>query len=249
MQNHTAIIIQARTASTRLPKKILLPFYKDKCCIELLIERISSTIDLPVLIATSTNKQDDEIALLAKKMKVDCFRGDENNVLKRFIDCAKHFNVKNIIRICSDNPFLDIDDLEMLSSMPMDGYDYISFCVNDTPSIKTHYGLWAEKVSTDALQKVLKLTTDKLYLEHVTNFIYVNEKIFKYNLINRTKDVPSFPVRLTLDTKEDFEVLTKIYSVVVENKLSFNKESIFKIISQDQNYQDSMKLQIIKNSK
>lgn len=249
MNNNTAIIIQARTSSTRLPNKVLIPFFNNKGCLELLIERLKQHINVPIIISTSTNNKDYIIEELAKKLNEKYFRGEETNVLKRFIDCAKYFGVNNIVRVCSDNPFLDVDDLKILISKPLDDYDYISYCINNTASIKTHYGLWAEKVSLNALERVMMYTSDKLYLEHVTNFIYSNERLFKCDWINRSAQVPSYPVRLTLDTKEDFAVLSQIYSEVIKNKLGFDKETIFRIISTNQNYQDSMNLQIIKNSK
>ena len=110
--SYTAMIIQARVSSTRLPEKILMPFYDKYCCLELLVERIKPAIDIPIIIATSSNKKDNAIESLSKKMNVLCYRGDEHNVLKRFIDCAKQFNLKNIIRVCSDNPFLNAADLD-----------------------------------------------------------------------------------------------------------------------------------------
>ena len=48
-------------------------------------------------------------------MKINCFRGDENNVLKRFIDCAETFKAIKIIRICSDNPFINNKYVKVLS--------------------------------------------------------------------------------------------------------------------------------------
>lgn len=246
---HTALIIQARTKSTRLPNKILMPFFEDYGCLEILINRLKEHVRLPIIIATSTNASDDIIEQLAFKLEVECYRGDEKNVLNRFIECAKKFDVSNIVRICSDNPFLDMDDLTELIDFDMHGFDYVSFRIQDVPSIKTHYGLWAEKVTIDTLINVSKYTKDELYLEHVTNYIYSNPELFICYLINRTGVTPDYPVRLTLDTQEDLDLLSEIYAILINSESIVTRENIFKIISENEFYQKSMDLQINKNSK
>ena len=56
--------------------------------------------------------------------------------------------------------------------------DYISFNINGTPSIKTHYGFWTEYVTLDTLKRIKSLTKDKIFHEHVTNYIYTNPHSF-----------------------------------------------------------------------
>lgn len=61
------IIIQARTSSTRLPKKVLLPFNNHKGILEILVEILKNNFSCPIIIATSNNKKDNSIEDLAKK--------------------------------------------------------------------------------------------------------------------------------------------------------------------------------------
>ena len=151
------IIVQARTGSTRLPNKVLLPFHEGKGILELMIAKISNNSKLPIVIATSNNSSDENIIQLAKKCNVEFFVGSEKNVLKRFIDAAEHFNFSSIVRVCSDNPFLDMSDLNILSN-ENDAYDYSCFSINGNPSILSHVGFWAEKVSLKALKKIQKMS-------------------------------------------------------------------------------------------
>lgn len=97
-------IIQARLGSTRLPGKILLPFYEGKSILELMIDKLS-VVSKNIVLATSTNELDNGLELFAKKHCIVCFRGDENDVLSRFIDAASENDVRHLIRVCSDNPF------------------------------------------------------------------------------------------------------------------------------------------------
>ena len=118
MKHEFSFIIQARSASTRLPGKILIPFYNNETILDIQLKNISKSFPgALVIIATSTNKADDVIvAKYATDNRFTIFRGDENNVLKRFIDAAKQFEIEHIVRICSDNPFLSMSYLKELVS-------------------------------------------------------------------------------------------------------------------------------------
>ena len=89
----TAAIIQARTGSTRLPGKVMKRL-DGKTVLEYGIGRVSQARNLDkVIIATTVKEQDDCIAEAAEKLGVDFFRGDEANVLSRYIGAAKKFGV------------------------------------------------------------------------------------------------------------------------------------------------------------
>ena len=51
-----AFIVQARVGSTRLPNKILLPFFQGKSILELLIAKLKNIEGAKVILSTSTNK-------------------------------------------------------------------------------------------------------------------------------------------------------------------------------------------------
>lgn len=243
-----SFIIQARLGSTRLPGKILLPFWEGKSIFELLLEKLNRIEGVGCIVATSVSPANDQLAKICQRYDTPCFRGDENDVLKRFVDAAELYGVDKIIRVCSDNPFLNVSDIERLVSFSRSAdYDYISFDVNGTPSIKTHYGFWTEYVKLDALRKVESLTSEKLYHEHVTNFIYSHPGLFKIawlpvsELINENKDV-----RLTIDTPQDFENAKTVYAAI-GGKASY--EELFGFIQAHPEMVDAMRKQIINNTK
>jgi spore coat polysaccharide biosynthesis protein SpsF len=210
-----AFFIQARLGSTRLPRKVLLPFVGDSCILDILIEKLKKNFSkVPLYICTSVNSHDDEIENFCLMNNVNFFRGNENNVLKRFTDAALDKNVDVIIRICADNPFLDIDFLKELIVYYKQNpnADYWSFKnFDNVPVIKTHFGFFAEIVTVKALQKVNLLTNDSIYLEHVTNYIY-SHKEFDCEL----KSLPNFllnrnDLRFTIDDENDFNELQSVY--------------------------------------
>lgn len=247
--HNTAFIIQARLTSSRLPRKILLPFSLDgNTILDIIIEKLKYFSDCHIIVATSESHQNDDLATYLSSKNVLFYRGSENDVLQRFIDTANHFNIQNIIRICSDNPFLDASSIEKILSVSNDSNaDYISFNINGTPSIKTHFGFWTEYVTLGALKKVAQLTNEQLYHEHVTNFIYTHPDLFKIEWIDVPKKIANVTdVRLTIDTIEDFENAQEIYNMVGKDH---SVDYLMDFLSANQQFLTRMHQQIENNKK
>ena len=100
-------IIQARTSSTRLPNKIFLPLGNEPLIWHVVDRLKCSKFINHIVIATTNNKNDDIIENWSRENQIDCFRGDENNVLSRFYSCASYYESEIIVRITSDDPFKD----------------------------------------------------------------------------------------------------------------------------------------------
>ena len=215
--------------STRLPGKVLMPVYKNYSTIEILIKKLKK---YNLVIATSTNKEDDVIHKISKKNKINCFRGSNENVLGRFIKCACKYNFKRVVRICSDNPFLDTSLLEIMLRGDNLKHDYLSFSFKGMPSIKFSFGIFAEIISVEALIRASELSQEKTYKEHVTNYVYENPNIFNVKLLPIELFIKDFYLfRLTLDTNKD---LLKLRSLA--GLLDPFKFSIIKDFSTNKNY-------------
>jgi spore coat polysaccharide biosynthesis protein SpsF len=242
------IIIQARVGSTRLPGKMTLPFYDGQTIPEILIARLSSAFDdIPVILATTSNQSDDALQQIAEQKGIVCFRGDEQNVLKRFIDAADDFDIDQIVRVCADNPFLDMTYLKMLlDSWDSSAFSYASFCLPDgTPVMRSHLGLFAECMTRDALKKVSEYTTDSLYLEHVSNYIYSNPAKFPCQWLRVPEEAMELPnMRLTLDTPVDFEILSSLFSSMRLDGLPISVSNINATLKRKPEWLASMAAQI-----
>lgn len=232
---------------------MILPFHNNIGVLEIIIEKIKENFpNIPVVIATTTNPIDYEIVTICKKAKINFFRGSESNVLDRFINASKNFGFSKIIRICADNPFIDIKALKKLYSVidQEDHLDYCSFQTSEgTPSILTHYGLWGEAVTQDALIKTKNLTVNKFYLEHVTNFIYTNSDIFTIKFLPIDSRIEEFEdIRMTLDTKEDFLLLKEIYHEV-NKKGILSVNDLLEFVAGNDDWRKRMYSQIKLNTK
>lgn len=202
MAKNNLCIIQARLGSTRLPGKVL----KEVNGISLLeyeIKRVkqSKLID-EIVIATSAKKEDAKIEELAKKIGVDVFRGSEDDVLSRYFECAKNYpEYNNIIRITGDCPLIDSVVVDKVIEYYLAGdYDYVSNTLKETyPD-----GMDIEIFTREALEKSFKEAKLESEREHLTQYMIKNEHFKKGNLESEY-DWSHF--RLTVDEKEDFEVV------------------------------------------
>jgi spore coat polysaccharide biosynthesis protein SpsF len=234
------IIIQARLSSTRLPGKVIRPFFGDKTILDIQIETIKKHLpNHKLLVATTINPADDELVAICSHLGVEAFRGSEADVLQRFVDCATHHDAENMIRICSDNPFLLAQELVEVAKSGRLGADYVSYKNSEgTPAIKTHWGLFAEFVTRDALQRAAKATTEAVYHEHVTNYIYGHDVAFTVKL----KDAPMAirnrnDLRFTIDTQADFETCQEVYAAWDKQSLT----SLINLVDGNTHWLDNMK--------
>jgi spore coat polysaccharide biosynthesis protein SpsF len=247
----TGILIQARTGSTRMPEKVILPFYGEQSILDLLLEKAKKT-NLPVVLATTVNSKDDRLCKLAEKHGVSVYRGSENDVLDRFIRAARQFGFSKILRVCADNPFLDLNALKTLIA-PFEESDaeYLGFQLEgNKPSILTHFGFWAEAVRLDALEKAAGLTSEKLYHEHVTNFIYGNPTLFNVQFLKADPVVfARTDIRMTLDTAVDFDIQQKIFATIIRENPNFGIPEIVSWLDRNPEVLERMKKEIGKNQK
>ena len=223
-----AIIIQARLGSTRLPGKILKQF-RGYSILSVLIGRLKKSKKVKnIIIATTKNKIDTKLINFCKNYSLIYFRGSENDVLKRYYDTAKKFNVKNIIRITSDCPLIDIKILDNMVKVYLSKkLDYYS---NTYPEPSTYPdGMDIEIFSFKSLNLANKLALKKSDREHVTPFF---RRYKKFNISRKDfyKDVSKY--RLTVDYPSDFRLFknfvnnfgNKIYSVNMREIIKFLKK-------------------------
>ena len=247
----TAFIVQARMGSTRLPQKVLRPFYEGKCILELLISKLNQIANTKIIIATSLNAENNIIEQFCKEHSVIWFRGEENDVLKRFVDAANAYGIDHIIRVCSDNPFLELNSIKKLVEViNKTDAEYIGFHVNNSPAIKTHFGFWTEYVSLGALKRVQCLTDNPIYHEHVTNYIYSNPTIFNVQWIDGPICLRGRSnIRLTIDTNEDFTNAQHIYAELCKQNPYPTIDEVVSYLNEHPDIYNLMVQQINKNSK
>jgi len=224
------VILQARTGSKRFPNKVLKKINGITLLEHIILRLKHSKYIKKIIVATSKNKKDDLIKLLVTKNKVLCFRGSEQNVLARYAECAKFHNVKDIIRLTADDPFVDPSIIDkMILKYKKGKFDFIS----NTPNRTFPLGLDITIVKTKILSEILNLTNKKKHLEHVVNYLFENKNNYKYFYYDRKKDIYS-NMRWTIDYPSDLKFVRGIYKYLYkENEIFLFKDIINFLISKN----------------
>lgn len=246
------IIIQARMGSTRLPGKILKQFYGNKSILEIILDNLHKVEGAKVIVATSIDRTNDSLEAFLRDKHELFYRGSENDVLNRFIEAAEFYSVDGIVRICSDNPFIDWRGVaQLVEQARISDADYIGFLINDRPSILTHFGFWGEFVRLSALKRVAKSTEIASPAhEHVTYHIYNHPDEYKCEWISG----PDFlhnrdDIRLTIDTPEDLANASKVYSDLKTHDENFTLKDVINYLDAHEEIKKSMISNIIQNKK
>ncbi len=218
-------ILQARTGSSRLPRKVL-QIIKGKTLLELYVNRAKQSCLMDkIVIATTTEPEDVLIENIAVKLKVDCFRGSENDLLDRYYQCAKKYHADVVVRLCSDDPFADYQVIDRAIQIFRDsGADFVTNHFEPTyPE-----GLDIEVYSIYALEtswREARLLSER---EHV--FPYIQNNPDKFKIINFTQEKNFSHLRWTIDYKADFEMTEIIYDHLYDEKPVFLQEDILKLL-------------------
>jgi spore coat polysaccharide biosynthesis protein SpsF len=213
----TAAIIQARMTSTRLPGKIMKPIL-GKPVLELMIERLRRSDVDDIIVATTDKSTDDVTEALAGRLGVRCYRGSEDDVLRRVLEAAKWNGVDVIVEVTGDCPLIEPSVIDSLISIYRIGrYDYVSNVLKRT----FPRGLDVQVFSVVTLMKVAELTQDAVDHEHVSLYIYEHPETF--SLYNLESGLPEkyWDYRLTVDTIEDFQLIEAIYENLYTSNPNF----------------------------
>lgn len=211
-------ITQARIGSSRLPAKILKKI-GNSTLLDIHLKRIlQSKLISKLIVATTIEEGSEQIVQIAKKYGIETYKGSVENVLDRFYNSVKTEAPDYVVRLTSDCPLIDHRVIDMIIKTCISSeYDYVSNTLLPTfPD-----GVDVEVFRFSALEKAFKEAKLKSDKEHVTPYIWRNStvkggKIFKsYNFTNAT-DCSSY--RITVDTFEDFIVISKLVEVLGENK-------------------------------
>lgn len=221
------LVMQARMGSTRLSGKVMRNLC-GKTILEHDIERIrqAKLVD-EIVVATTVKEQDDTIASEAQRLGVRVFRGSEDHVLSRYYYGAKENSADVVVRVTSDCPLIDPYILdEVIKYYIENEYDIVSNAGN--VAVRTYpRGLDVEVFSFDKLSDAYLRAEEKYQQEHVTPFIYENGKVGYYN-----NSVNYSRFRWTLDTEEDWELISTIYQYLYDGKHDFYFKEILDLMQQ-----------------
>lgn len=211
-KHEIAIFLAARSGSKRLPNKHFLKISSNLKIIDLCILRLKKTkLVSKIFLCTTKKKEDDKFKNVCNLHNIELFRGSNNNVAKRFVDCARKYSIKTVVRITADCPIIDsklIDDCIKLHFKKKNDY------TSNVLDLSFPDGLDVEVFNIDALIKSQNLSKTKYNKEHVTPHIRKSKKFKKLNYKNNLNYSNR---RWTLDNLQDFFFLKKIIKHFLPN--------------------------------
>ena len=197
------IVLQARTNSTRLPGKVLLPV-----CglpIAVLAARRAARDGVETIVATSKDASDDRLAATLQQHGVQHLRGSLDDVLGRFIAATSDLDDDDIcVRLTSDNVFPDGDFVRrLIEAAQQSAHGHAGFSGG---SDHLPYGLAGEAMRVGLLREADRHTPAPQDREHVTPWIIRRFGLAKPPM-PRVKELDLSKLRCTVDTLDDYRTV------------------------------------------
>ena len=112
-KNNVCVTIVARSKSKRLKNKASLKI-ADTCVLDHLFKKVKMLKNIDnIIFCTTKDKSDDALIKLAKKNKIQYFRGSTLNVLDRIMQPLKKIKPDVVIRITGDDILIDNENFQV----------------------------------------------------------------------------------------------------------------------------------------
>jgi spore coat polysaccharide biosynthesis protein SpsF (cytidylyltransferase family) len=207
VSTQAGIILQARFGSTRLRGKALAQV-GGRSILEHCLGRLLQAGVSRVVLATTTAAEDDELAAIAAGLGAGVHRGECEDVLKRFADAARAFDLDPVVRATADNPAVDVQAPgRVIAALRQAGADYVR--EEGLP-----LGAAVEGMTAAALHRAARLATDPYDREHVTPFILQRRSLFRVLCIDAPAPLRDPLLRLTVDTSDDLARVRELFARV-----------------------------------
>ena len=234
--NRIVAIIQARMGSSRLPGKVLkkvngIPLLKYQ------FERVKqSSFISETVIATTVREKDGVVAEFCEQNGISCFRGNEDDVLSRYYECAKEYKVDVVVRLTADCPLIDPRVIDDVVKIYMENnYDFVA---NTAPPEGFTYpeGMDVEVFSFQLLERAMNEAKKPSEREHVTHYFWQNPQIFSSYRVDLKQNFSAY--RLTVDYPEDFEVVEEVIYGLLQKDPLFTMHDVIKFLDDNKNIKE-----------
>jgi len=219
------IVLQARLDSTRLPGKSLLLLDGMPLVFRVMEALNSVPADIRALACPEDSLS--AFAPLAEKAGFQILSGPKDDVLERYCRAIRHFSITRVIRATADNPFVFSDAAAAINAEAMAlNADYSGY--SGLP-----LGAGVESVSAAALLRAGTEAASSFEREHVCPYLYAHPEIFNLHrplapLRWQNRAAGGGSIRLTVDTREDFERAEKLYAALKDEPRRYLGPSIIK---------------------
>ncbi len=195
--------------STRLPGKVVMDL-AGRPLLERELERLERCeLADDVVLAVTTNPDDEPLIELARRRGVRWHRGSEHDVLARYVAAAREAAADLVVRVTSDCPLIDPEETDAVIAALQERRESCDYASN---RLEPHLprGLDTEALWRDALERTDRLATSAPAREHVTWFCYAERPdLFELHSVRRPYD--AHDLRWTVDTADDLAMVRRLY--------------------------------------
>ncbi len=232
VEKQITLVVQARVGSSRLPGKTLLPILGETLLYRM-VERLQQVKRIvSIVIATSTNVEDDSIERLCKEKGWDCYRGSLNDLLDRHWQVAALTEADIILKIPSDCPLIDPKVIDKVLDYYIENegaFDYVS---NLHPATYPD-GNDVEVMSMACLTKAWEEAVKPMELEHTTPYIWENPNKFCIGNVEWETGLNySMSHRFTIDYYEDYQFIKRVFEELYPVKPQFDLQDILDLLDE-----------------
>ena len=213
-------LIACRMGSSRLPGKTTRPIL-GRPMIERMIERVRHSRHITdVVIATSTNAEDDPLSALATRLGIGCFRGSPNDVLGRIDAAAWEVSADLVVELLGDNPLVHADLIDdVIGFHRAGGYEYSASVTTEYPHVgpavrRFPVGIRVQVFAPEVLHRAAREATSKYNRENSTTFIYEHPELFRLGYLEARgkwdrlcRPEPTFAVNY----QRNFDLVSRIF--------------------------------------
>jgi spore coat polysaccharide biosynthesis protein SpsF len=229
------VVVQARTGSSRLPGKILLPL-AGKPLLERMLERVrASATPFDLVVATTTAPEDEPVRELCRglsRLDVRCMSGHPTDLLDRHYQAARQSGAQVVVKIPSDCPLIDPRVIDrVLELAPGFGGGELDYVGNLHPATYPD-GNDVEAMTFAALETAWREAVKPHEREHTTPFLWDQPERFALgSVLWETGQDLSLTHRFTIDYPEDYRLIAAVYDALwTEERPIFGLEDIVRLL-------------------
>lgn len=210
----TLVVVQARTGSSRLPGKVLMPAAGAPLLARMLERVQSAKTPFELVVATTTDVSDDAVVSLARELGVAVHRGHPTDLLGRHVTAARELAAEPddlVAKIPSDCPLIDPGAIDLVLGAWEAGLDYVS---------NLHPPTWPDGHDVEVLPfSVLLQAHDEARRpherEHTTPFVWDQPERFRLRNVAWPRGLDyAMSHRMTLDYPEDYALVSAVYDAL-----------------------------------
>lgn len=205
--NKVLVVVQCRFNSSRLPGKALYPIAGMPMLV-FLLRRLKAGLPenkFTVMLATTKYQSDDITAAWGMAEKTEICRGDENDLLNRYLKCIESCDATTVVRVTADNPLTCPEIIKWLVQEKENGdLEYVQ-CTN------LPYGAGVDVFSAELLRSLHQNITDPAEREHINLHVLRNLDKLRTCFPIIEGELARPDLRMTVDTYEDWFSMVTLF--------------------------------------